>query len=113
MRVVAARGYDRRAAKLLAPRERAAAEAEIIARPEAWPIIQGTGGARKARARFGSGGKSGGARIIYFHAPSADLLVLLDIYAKREKDDLANADKKDIRDAIREIRRSVGPHGGR
>jgi hypothetical protein len=113
MRVVASRSYERRAKRPLTPEERAVAEAGIIARPEAWPVIQGTGGARKARVGFGARGKSGGGRIIYFFAPSSALQVLLDIYAKRDKDDLSHDDKKDIRDAIQEIRRAVGPHGGR
>ena len=86
------------------------AEAEIVARPEAWPVIQGTGGARKARIGFGARGKRGGGRIIYFFLPSSALLVLLDVYAKRDKDDLTHGDKKDIRNAIQEIRRAVRPH---
>jgi hypothetical protein len=65
MKVVATRGYDRRAAKLFTPGERAAAELEIALAPTAWPVIQGTSGARKARAARGGRGKSGGARIIY------------------------------------------------
>lgn len=113
MKIIAARNYDRRAAKLLSPPERAVAEVEIIARPEAWPIIQGTGGARKARVRFGGRGKSGGGRVIYFYAPSSQFLALLDIYAKRDKDDLTNADKKDIRDAIGEIRAAIRADRGR
>ena len=66
MRVVATRGYDSRARKLFTPAERAAAELEIALQPAAWPVVAGTGGARKARAARGSRGKSGGARIIYY-----------------------------------------------
>ena len=51
IRVVATRGYDRRARKLLSEAERAAAELEIALAPAAWPVIAGTGGARKASAR--------------------------------------------------------------
>ncbi len=32
----------------------------------AWPVIAGTGGARKARGARGGRGKSGGAHIIYY-----------------------------------------------
>jgi hypothetical protein len=46
MKVVATRGYDRRARKLLMPAERAAGELEIALAPTAWPVIAGTGGAR-------------------------------------------------------------------
>ena len=50
MRVVATLGYDRRARKLFTLTERTAAELEIALAPTAWPVIRGTGGARKARA---------------------------------------------------------------
>ncbi len=103
MRVIAAPGYDRAARRLLSARERAAAEAEIAARPDAWPVIPGTGGARKARVALPGRGKRGGARVIYFHAATAGLLVLLDIYAKGAKEDLTDADRKAIRAAIRDI----------
>ncbi len=82
MRVVATRGYDNRARKLLTPAERAAAELEILLAPIAWPVIAGTGGARKARAARGGRGKSGGVRIIYYVVTRRDVLYLLDV--KRE-----------------------------
>lgn len=103
VRIIAARGYDRAAAKLLTAAERAGAEAEIAARPDAWPVIPGTGGARKARVALAGRGKRGGARVIYFYAPTPELLVLLDIYAKGAKEDLTDADRKAIRAAIRAI----------
>jgi hypothetical protein len=53
MKIVATLGYDRRARKLFAPTERTAAELEIALAPNAWPVIRGTGGARKARAARG------------------------------------------------------------
>jgi len=107
MRVIATRGYDRRAARLLTAEARAAAEAAIVARPDAWPTIPGTGGARKARVAVPGRGKRGGARVIYFvHVPGA-ALYLLDIYAKGEKDDLTNAEKHAIRDRIKILKAQV------
>jgi hypothetical protein len=97
MKVVATRGYDRRARKLFSPAERATAELEIALAPDAWPVIAGTGGARKARAARGGRGKSGGARIIYYVVTRRDVLYLLDVYAKSAKEDLTNADKDEIR----------------
>jgi hypothetical protein len=97
MRVVATRGYDRRARKLFTSGERAAAELEIALAPTAWPVIQGTGGARKARAARGGRGKSGGARIIYYVVTHRGVLYLLDVYAKSAKEDLTDAEKQEIR----------------
>ncbi len=103
MRVVATRGYDGRARKVFTPAERAAAELEIALAPSVWPVIAGTGGARKARAARGGRGKSGGARIIYYVFTRKGVLYLLDMYAKSAKEDLTNAEKQQIRKAIAAI----------
>jgi len=96
MKVVATLGYDRRARKLLTPTERAAAELEIALAPTAWPVIRGTGGARKARAARGGRGKSGGVRIIYFVVSRRGVIYMIDIYAKSEKEDLTDAERREI-----------------
>ena len=106
-RIVASRSYERRVVRLLSPDARAAAEAAIISRPDAWPIIQGTGGARKARVALPGRGKSGGARLIYFFSATPALIAFLDIYGKNAKQDLTPADKSDIRAAIAEIRNAL------
>jgi hypothetical protein len=103
MRVVATRGYSRWAEKLFTPVERAAAELEIALAPTAWPVIPGTSGARKARAARGGRGKSGGARIIYYVVTRRGVLYLLDVYAKSAKEDLTDAEKREIRKLIAAI----------
>jgi hypothetical protein len=100
MRVVATRGYDRRVQKVLTSAERAAAELEIALAPSAWPVIRGTGGARKARASRGGRGKSSGARIIYYVVTRRGVLYLIDIYAKNEKEDLTDAERREIRKLV-------------
>jgi mRNA-degrading endonuclease RelE of RelBE toxin-antitoxin system len=104
IRLVAARTYERQVRRLLTPSERARGEGEIASAPDAWPLIVGTGGARKARVARGSRGKSGGARIIYYHASAHGVVTLLAIYAKNEKEDLTDADRKDLREVIEAIR---------
>jgi len=103
MRVVATRGYDRRARKLFTPAERTVAELEIALAPTAWPVIAGAGGARKARAGRGGRGKSGGARIIYYVVIRRGLLYLLDVYAKSVKEDLTDAEKREINKLVAAI----------
>jgi hypothetical protein len=61
MRIIATRAFDRAAAKLLTAAEREAIEAALIARPDAWPVIRGSGGARKARVARGGQGRRGDA----------------------------------------------------
>jgi mRNA-degrading endonuclease RelE of RelBE toxin-antitoxin system len=70
---------------------------EIALAPTAWPVIRGTGGARKARAARGGRGKSGGVRIIYFVVNRRGVIYLIDIYAKSEKEDLTDAEIREIR----------------
>jgi hypothetical protein len=103
MKVVATRGYDGRARKLLTPAERETAELEIALAPTAWPVISGTGGARKARAARRGRGKSGGARIIYYVVTRRGVLYLLDVYAKSAKEDLTDAEKRKIRKLVAAI----------
>jgi hypothetical protein len=103
MKVVATRGYDGRARKLFTAAERATAELEIALAPTAWPVIPGTGGARKARAARGGRGKSGGARIVYYIVTRKGVLYLLDVYAKSAKEDLSGAEKNEIRKLIAAI----------
>ena len=69
-------------------------------RPTAWPVIRGTGGARKARAARGGRGKSGGVRIIYFVVSRRGVIYLIDIYAKSEKEDLTDAERREIRKLV-------------
>jgi hypothetical protein len=109
--VISSRRYARQATRLLPQETRAAAEAAIVARPDAWPVIQGTGGARKARIALPGRGKRGGARVIYFFSAAPSLVAFLDIYAKNAKDDLTSADKQDIRSAINEIREALRASG--
>ena len=100
-------GYDRRVRKLLSPRERAAAELEIALAPTAWPVIRGTGGARKARAARGGRGKSGGARIIYYVVSRRRVIYLIDVYAKNEKENLTDAETREIRKLVAALEAEV------
>jgi hypothetical protein len=100
MKVSATLGYDRRARKLFTPAERAAAELEIALAPTAWPVVRGTGGARKARTARGGRGKSGGVRIIYYVVTRRGAVYLIDVYAKSEKEDLTDAESREIRKIV-------------
>ncbi|MDF2964740.1 MAG: RelE-like Cytotoxic translational repressor of toxin-antitoxin stability system [Rickettsiaceae bacterium] len=86
--------YNKKIDKLLAKQERSAAEDEIASDPLAWPVIKGTGGIRKARAKRNNVGKSGGIRIIYYFLSDEETIFLLTAYAKGEQEDLSAADKK-------------------
>ena len=96
--------YAKRAKKLLRDAEMKKAEQEIATDPDAWPIVAGTGGVRKARAARGSSGKSGGVRIIYYYMAKNEHLHLLDIYAKNEQDNITDEEKKFFRSIVTNIK---------
>jgi hypothetical protein len=92
--------FSRRAKRLLPEAEIARLEESIVERPEAHPVIAGTGGIRKARWARPGMGKRGGIRALYYYRTSAGIVYMLDIYAKNEKADLTPADKRDLRGIV-------------
>jgi hypothetical protein len=103
MKVVAMPGYDRRARKLFTSAERA------LRAPPVPRITGQAAGARAisnsapARARRGGRGKSGGVRIIYYFVSRRGTVFLLDVYAKSGKEDLTDAETREIRKLIATI----------
>jgi hypothetical protein len=89
--------FSRRAKRLLPEAEIARLEMSIAERPDAHPVIAGTGGIRKARWARPGMGKRGGVRAIYYFMTRAGIVYMLDIYAKNEKADLTPADKRELR----------------
>jgi hypothetical protein len=89
--------FSRRARRLLTESEIVRLEGSICERPDAHPVIRGTGGVRKARWARSGMGKRGGVRAVYYFFVRADLVYMLDIYAKNEKSDLTANDKREIR----------------
>ena len=103
MEIVRTRVYERKISKLLDEAELLVAENNIVADPEKWPVISGTGGIRKARAARGSSGKSSGVRIIYYFWVSEAKIYFLDVYPKSEKENLSGAEKNSLKSLITEM----------
>ena len=74
--------------------------------PSAGNVVQGTGGARKIRFPLRGRGKSGGFRVITFYSGIDIPVFLIDVYSKREREDLSPARKNAIRNAVRIILRN-------
>lgn len=67
--------------------------------PDTGSVMPGCGGLRKMRVadpRRGKG-RRGGARVIYLHAAQADIIFLMDVYGKGEREDLTADQKKILR----------------
>ena len=67
------------------------------------PVVAGTGGVRKARWSRAGMGERGGARVIYFFFVSRKIAYLFDVYAKNERADLTEREKKAVRKLIERI----------
>jgi hypothetical protein len=80
--------------------ERSAIVAYVASHPTAGDIIRGTGGARKLRFAGRSKGKSGGYRVITFHAAEDIPVFLLDVYAKDSQANLSKAQRNELRKVL-------------
>ncbi len=86
--------FARDAARIWSESECAEFTDYIARHPEAGAIVQGTGGVRKVRWAAKGKGKRGGARVIYFfYAPDIPLY-LVAAYAKGERENITQADRK-------------------
>jgi hypothetical protein len=97
--VVETAEFSAQAAKLWRDTEREDFVCWIAANPEAGDVIPGASGARKVRWAASGRGKRGGARVIYFNQLEDGLVILIAVYAKAEKSNMAT---KKIRGAKRE-----------
>jgi hypothetical protein len=96
--------FNRRVADLLDDDDVARMQGQLIARPDAGKIIPKSGGLRKLRVAAKGHGKRGGARIIYYWVVARDRILLLDIYAKNEREDLTADQLKQLRLLIEDYR---------
>ncbi len=95
--------FTRKIVKLLSDDDFAEIQQFISENPDFGKIIQGSGGIRKIRCGVDNRGKSSGARIIYYYAVSRDKILLLDVYAKNEKENLSLNEIKILRREVEEL----------
>lgn len=95
--------YERNISKLLSETERFKIEDQIALDPLSWPIIRGTGGVRKARFSRNSLGKGGGGRVCYLYASVYETIYFLSAYAKNDREDLSEKDKKHMKKLVEQI----------
>jgi hypothetical protein len=88
--------FQKQAEKLWTEDERLAFIDWIAVNPLAGDVIPGADGARKVRWSRAGSGKSGGARVIYFNLTEQELLLLVAVYAKADRDNMLPADIKKV-----------------
>ncbi len=79
-------------------------QARLAVDPSAGAVIRGTGGLRKVRMAARGKGKSGGARVIYFHLAQRDQIAMLFAYGKDEQDDLTTDQRAVLRRVVQDWR---------
>lgn len=97
MTVVETEEFGDHSRAILTEAERDALVAHLGANPEAGQLMPGTGGVRKIRWATRGHGKRSGARVIYYYYNQSIPLFLLDIFAKNEKANLSEADKRSLK----------------
>ncbi|MSO98518.1 MAG: addiction module toxin RelE [Rhodospirillaceae bacterium] len=102
--VKATQWFDAWARKLWTESEYTALREYLAARPDAGPVIPGTGGARKLRWSLPGRGKRGGARIVYVYFLSDGDVYLLVGYTKAEKADLSPKERAEIKGIVSRLK---------
>ena len=82
-------------------------ELSILEDPEKYPIMKGTGGLRKARISLSRKGKSGGARVCFVDFIFFETVYLITVYGKKEKDNLSNAERNQIKKMIEALKKTL------
>ena len=92
--------FTKQITKYLSDEEYLSFQMELVRRPDAGTIIQGSGGLRKIRWRYRGQGKSGGLRIIYYWFVNDQLILLLLAYPKNVQEDLTKDQLKILKKIV-------------
>jgi len=95
--IVEAWGFTRRICDLMPDDDYRMLQLELVRNPETGRVIRGTGGLRKLRWAASGKGKRGGARVIYYWHPKSQQVLMLFVFAKNERDDLSDAQRRALR----------------
>jgi mRNA-degrading endonuclease RelE of RelBE toxin-antitoxin system len=74
----------------------------LLLRPEAGPVIPGSGGLRKVRWGLGGKGKRGGLRVIYYFDKRKECIYMLLVYPKSRQEDLSQEQVRALRKLVKE-----------
>lgn len=86
--------FQKQADRLWNEDERLEFVAWIAANPTAGEVIPGADGARKVRWALPGQGKRGGARVIYFNLTEREIVLLVALYAKNERENMSPGEIK-------------------
>lgn len=75
----------------------------LLDNPKIGPVMQETGGLRKMRYAFDGRGKSGSVRILYVDFEEHERILLLNLFAKDEKENLTREERNRIKKAMKQL----------
>jgi hypothetical protein len=78
---------------------------ELLKNPKLGDVIPQSGGLRKARMKLPGRGKSSGARVIYMHHESLNIILFFYVYTKSKSENLSAEQLKRLRTAAAIIKR--------
>jgi hypothetical protein len=83
-----------------------AIQADLLENPERWPVVKGTGGARKGRVADPQDacGKSGSFRYLYLYLEQRGRIFLLLFYGKNAQANLSDEQRKQVAAAVEKIK---------
>jgi len=106
--VVETKSFQERAKARMSKGEVESAVKMIARNPTCGDVIKGTGGIRKVRFAVAGRGKSGGVRIIYYFYNEDIPVFMLTVFAKNEKANLTQAERKTLAGLAKKLRDTYG-----
>jgi len=94
--------FTKQITALLGDQEYGEFQSRLAANPGLGALMRGGGGIRKVRVAIGSRGKSGGARVIYYWAVRAGVILLLYAYRKSAAADLTPKQVSQLAKVVKE-----------
>ena len=82
-------------------------EIQLIQNPYIGKIIEGTGGLRKMRFALPNRGKSGSTRILYVDFAYYEKIFIVNVYLRKEKNILTDAEKAKLKQAVKALEDSL------
>jgi mRNA-degrading endonuclease RelE of RelBE toxin-antitoxin system len=92
--------FTKRIQELITDDEYRLLQTHLVNRPDVGKIMPGSGGIRKLRWSAGGHGKRGDLRVIYYWFISKEIILLLYVYPKSERDDLTIEQLRQLRKII-------------
>lgn len=86
-------------------------ELELLKNPQIGSVVRGTGKLRKMRFAFPDRGKSGSVRVCYVDFVIQEAIYLVTVYSKKEKDNLTQAERNEIKKMIQLLEVSLKEDG--